>query len=192
MTRWLMLITLCSALFACGTQDANDAADGGHGDGPAADALAPDALASTVLTSVPLPDDPLLLVSGDQVGNPNSAEGLHLGLDDLQGIADAELTVTDKLDDEEATFTGVRFVDLLRFVGASPSSDVYLHALDEYALEHTAADLVDAGAVIAITDDGAPIDLGNGGPVRLVFPAGTEFGDTFDNWIWSLDEVRLG
>jgi hypothetical protein len=39
--------------------------------------------------------------------------------------------------------------------------------------------------------DGAPIPLGKGGPIRLVFPPDAPAGKNKDLWIWSIDSMTI-
>ena len=45
--------------------------------------------------------------------------------------------------------------------------------------------------MLATRADGARMSLREGGPVRLVFPTGSELGRNSDNWIWSVDWIRI-
>jgi DMSO/TMAO reductase YedYZ molybdopterin-dependent catalytic subunit len=49
------------------------------------------------------------------------------------------------------------------------------------------SDLMAPGVLLATKADGAPIPLGKGGPIRLVFPPDVMAGKNKDLWIWSID-----
>jgi DMSO/TMAO reductase YedYZ molybdopterin-dependent catalytic subunit len=62
-------------------------------------------------------------------------------------------------------------------VSPRPPSGVYLHALDDYKVDFMAP-----GVLLATKADGAPIPLGRGGPIRLVFPPDAPAGKNKDRW----------
>ena len=66
-----------------------------------------------------------------------------------------------------------------------------MHALDDYHVTLPLAQLAASGAVLATRSGGRAIAIDEGGPVRLVFPGGTRLGRNSDNWIWSVDWIRV-
>lgn len=89
-------------------------------------------------------------------------------------------------------FRGVAVADLLAIAGASPTAQqVYTHALDDYHVDFTRTELEQAGAVLATRADGRAIPLEQGGPARIVFSGKTRLSANSDNWIWSVDWIRI-
>ena len=91
------------------------------------------------------------------------------------------------------TFTGPALADVLSAAGASGDT-VTIQAMDGYAVEVPAADMLGAGAVLALTRDGRPLGIGDFGPTQLVFPRGEreELADMPDDWwIWQIYHVSV-
>ena len=142
-------------------------------------------------TSAPLPEV-------FEEGVPDPAGDVLLTVDPLDGepvdwdraalelLPQRELTLFEPFIDEERTFTGPLWWDVLRASGVEPGRDVDLVALDDYTASLPADPEVLARTVLALTDQGAPIPIDAGGPVRLVYPDGDALADNPNNWIWSI------
>lgn len=90
-------------------------------------------------------------------------------------------------------FTGPSLADVLAAAGAEGGTAT-LHAIDGFALALPVAELVDRGAVLATSRDGAPLGIGGLGPAQLVFPRGerpdlAEMND--DWWIWQVFHIGV-
>ncbi len=91
------------------------------------------------------------------------------------------------------TFKGPLLSDVLDAAGAT-GEIVTLVALDGYAIEVPLADLVEKGAVLALSRDDIPFGIGDFGPTHLVFPRAERFdlADMNDDWwIWSIYFIRV-
>ena len=66
------------------------------------------------------------------------------------------------------TFSGPRIMDVLKLAGAQADT-VTAYGFDGFAAEITVADLLDHNGILAITLNGAPLDLGGRGPSMVVF-----------------------
>jgi len=90
-------------------------------------------------------------------------------------------------------FEGPLLADVLSAAGAN-GSKVTMQALDGYAVEVSAEELIAAGAVVALKRDGQALSIGGFGPTHIVFPRAeradlSEMPD--DNWIWSIFHISV-
>ncbi|WP_050530561.1 hypothetical protein [Pseudaestuariivita atlantica] len=91
------------------------------------------------------------------------------------------------------SFEGPLLADVLKAAGADGKT-ITVQALDGYAVEADVADLVDAGAVVALSRDGQPFAIGDYGPTQIVFPRAerADLADmSDDNWVWSIYHINV-
>lgn len=140
---------------------------------------------------VPLPTgEAVLRVRGVARGNDRGATAMDLAT--LERLPRLEVTIDEPFEKRSMTFTGVRVTDLLDVAGAGDDARrVFVHALDDYHVRFRLADLERAGAILATRADGKAIPLEQGGPIRIVFPTADGLGKNKDNWIWSVDWMRV-
>ncbi len=71
---------------------------------------------------------------------------------------------------------------------------VTIQAMDGYAVEAPATELVDKGAVVALARDGKALGIGGFGPTQIVFPR-AERPDLAampdDWWIWQIYHIKV-
>ena len=133
-------------------------------------------------------DEPVLSIEGVARGNVK-ADRTELDFKTIDALARESLTVHEPFLKREITFTGVNLGALLQRAGVSGSAGgIYMHALDDYHVELPLAALKQ-DALLATRADGRPIAIADGGPIRVVFPDGSELGAITDNWIWSVDRM---
>lgn len=104
-----------------------------------------------------------------------------------------DLTIVEPFLDVEHTYTGPLWRDVLRASGVDVDADreVELVALDDYVAEiPTDADTLD-GVLLAHLEDGEPIAVADGGPIRLIFPLENPAAENVNNWIWSIRTARV-
>lgn len=163
---------------------------------PAAAAAALAAVLATCSGGAALPSDPLPAAfdqgvpppSGEVVLTVETPDGSHdFDLATLELLEQHELTIVEPFVDAEHTYRGPLWADVLRAAGVPlDGRDVELVALDDFVTDiPTDAGALD-GLVLASTEDGEPIPIAAGGPLRLVFPPGNETGANLNNWIWSV------
>lgn len=139
---------------------------------------------------IPRPSGTTVLRVRGVRGNDGTATVMDLAT--LERLPRVEVRLHEPFEQRDMRFTGVRVDDLLRLSGApSTAADVLVHALDDYQVRFRVEELTDAGAVLATRADGAPIALEDGGPIRIVFPESDGPGRNKDNWIWSVDWIRV-
>ena len=170
---WRVLLVLCSvAVAAC------SGGDSGLDVAP---------LPAAFADGVPAPTGPVVLTvtTDDGVVDWDLAT---IGLLDQQ-----DLTIIEPFVDEEHTYTGPLWADVLRASGVDLAAGrtVELVALDDYVAEiPTDATTLD-GTLLAHLEDGESIPIARGGPIRLVFPPDNPAADNANNWIWSIRTARV-
>lgn len=90
-------------------------------------------------------------------------------------------------------FEGPLLADVLAAAGMQGET-LTLTALDGYAIEAKAGDLIGKGAILAVKRNGRPFALGDFGPAQIVFPRAErpELRDMPDDeWIWSVYHIKV-
>ena len=142
---------------------------------------------------VPAPSGkPVLIITG-AVTNRNDDTAVAFDMRTLDALATVTTRIHEPFVEKDLTFTGIPMIDLMARAGiATTATKLQLHALDDYKVELTMADIADRGVLLATKIDAARIPLSAGGPIRLIFPAGSTLGKNKDMWIWSVDSITVG
>ena len=178
----LCLAGLAAVFVAGRSNDSNRAA---------ATAAAVDKGSIAVGDPIPQPQGKTVLrVTGVQSGNAG-AHATEVDLRTLEQLPQVKERVREPFLKRDVSFSGVRMADLLAVMGVSPSSGgIDMHALDDYHVGFTQAELTSSGAVLATRADGARIPVKDGGPIRIILTRPGKLADNSDNWIWSVDRMR--
>jgi len=143
-------------------------------------------------TPVPAPGGKTVLELTGMLSNHNQGSSLAFDQRTLDTLPTVSATLHEPFLKKDVRFTGVPMSALLGRAGISPkATKVQLHALDDYKVDFQVADLMAPGVLLATRADGAPIPIGKGGPVRLVFPPDSKVGKNKDFWIWSIDSITV-
>ena len=142
---------------------------------------------------VPVPSGkPVLTITG-AVTNQNDDGAVAFDLRTLDRMATVRSRIHEPFVRKDLTFTGVRMIDLMARAGiTATATKLRLHALDDYQVELAMADIADPGVLLATKVDDTRIPVSGGGPIRLIFPAGSAIGKNKDLWIWSIDSITVG
>jgi hypothetical protein len=142
--------------------------------------------------AVPAPSGrPLVTVTG-RIGPPNQGDAVALDRRTLARLSQVQLSTYEPWVKQDLSFRGVWLTDVLALAGATGTSGVRVTALDDYAVDFTAAELRAGGILLATSDgNGADIPIENGGPTRIVFQRGLRAGENADQWIWSLRSIEV-
>lgn len=132
----------------------------------------------------PTPDEPILSIV-------NRGEALSLSLDDLREFDQVKETVFEPFVKAEMTFVGVTMADLFEAAGIESSDEVFTVALNEYVYTNFAQEFVGTDAFVAYEQDGGPIAMDQGGPLRIIVPNDRPLTDSLEVWNWSLAEIRV-
>jgi hypothetical protein len=129
------------------------------------------------------PDEAILTVAG-----PNGS--LELSTEALMALGATEITLFEPFVRMDQTFVGVPLATLVREAKIDQSAQLLTIALNDYRYTASVADLIASDALVAYKVDGRLIGYDEGGPVRLVFPKGSDLFTVLDAWNWSLKELR--
>lgn len=132
----------------------------------------------------PTPDEPVLEIV-------NSGDSLSLSLNDLKAYESVKETVFEPFVKRDATFVGVPMAELFDAAGIEPSDEVFTVALNEYVYSNFAEKFVGTDAFVAYEQDGAPIPMDAGGPLRIIVPNDRPLTESLEVWNWSLAEIRV-
>ena len=179
-TRSVALVALAAMLGACGQSSANV--------GEASTSKG----ALSVDAEIPAPQGkPVLTIKG-AISKSNSAEGVQLDLETIAEMPTVEARIFEPFLKTDVTFTGVMVDDLLATVGAEPEAkNIFMKALDDYSVDLAAADVSPSEAMLAFEEEGEPIKIRNGGPVRIVFLGEGAISANSDMWIWSVNRMTV-
>ena len=92
---------------------------------------------------------------------------------------------------ERSSFTGVALVDLFLAVGIKSSDNVDTLALNEYRYVNFAGEFSASDGLLAYEQNGQPIPVDRGGPIRIVFPDGNPLSGLLDAWNWALSSITV-
>lgn len=136
---------------------------------------------------VPEPSDDVVLT----VSTDDASHDWDLGT--LAALEQHDLTILEPFIDEEHTYTGPLWRDVLRASGVDVDAgrEVELVALDDYVSELPTDAGTLRGVLLAHLEDGEEIPVADGGPIRLVFPDDNPARENVNNWIWSIRTARV-
>lgn len=128
----------------------------------------------------PGPEDTVLTVSG-----PKGTK--EFTLDALTALGTTDVTIDEPFVKRRIAFTGVPMKAIFDTVGISGDVKVRTKALNDYEYnDSTAAEFVGSNGLIAVAQEGGPVGVDAGGPIRIIFPDGTPQAKNLDAWNWSL------
>lgn len=127
----------------------------------------------------PAPDETVLTVT---VGGIDR----NYSLEQLAQLEATTVTLYEPFIQEDATFTGVELSVLFEESAISGDDSVNTIALNEYSYANTAAAFSGSGAILAYKQNGMPIAMDRGGPIRIVIPNDKPLSKQLDIWNWSL------
>jgi hypothetical protein len=146
--------------------------------------------AAALVPFAPPTAKPVLTVTGVARGNV----GRHVTRVDfatLDRLATRTVTIHEPFLKRDVEVSGIPMDEVLRRTGAGTSArEVKLHALDDYEVGLPVSGIV-SDALLATRLNGAPMKIAKGGPIRLVFTAESKLAANTDNWIWSIDSIRV-
>lgn len=159
-------------------------------------------LAACSTSATGLPDGPLPDAVADGVPQPSGEVVLTVTTPDathdwdhatLGLLEQHDLTIIEPFLEEEHTYTGPLWADVLRASGVDleAAATAELRALDDYVADIPVTPSALDGLVLARLEDGAQIPVADGGPIRLVFPPDNPTGDNVNSWIWSIRDATV-
>ena len=184
----LVLVAVALVAAACSGSD-GDGDDGAAGGSSTTAKAATTAAGKATTTSNPYgagtvdppgPDDTVLTVTG-----PGGTK--EFTLEALSALGTKDVTIDEPFVKRRIAFTGVPMKAIFDSVGIAGAVKVRTKALNDYEYNNsTAADFVGSDGLIAVAQDGGPVPVDAGGPIRIIFPDGTTLSKNLDAWNWSL------
>ncbi len=122
---------------------------------------------------------------------PDAIGGVIL-VEPIESLGLTTVTVHEPFLNMELEITGVPIDDLLAAAGVDPDATLTWTALDDYEVHFSRREVAAEEAILATRIDNAPIELADGGPIRIIFtdPDGMLGRDT-NQWIWNLYEIEV-
>jgi hypothetical protein len=131
----------------------------------------------------PAPDEVVLTIEGPVRIDFTMAE--------LEALAVIDVLIDEPFVRRRETYRVVLLRDLIERAGIGPDASVTTIALNDYRYDDSVMALREAGAMLAVARDGAPIPMDAGGPIRLVYPGDSTYASLLDAWNWSLRTIRV-
>jgi hypothetical protein len=126
------------------------------------------------------------------VTHGNSGPGVtRLDFAGVDNVAREHVVVFEPFLKRDIHYTGIRLGELLkRAGGASAGSTIVFHALDDYSVTLPLAKIA-SDVIVATRSNGKRLPIADGGPIRMLYTRSSKVADNTDNWIWSIDSMRL-
>lgn len=112
-------------------------------------------------------------------------------LEALQQRGTTEIEILEPFKKEKTTFTVIDFDQLLIDSGFTAEDRVETIALNDYRYADTVQAFLDNESLLAIYENGEPIPVSEGGPVRIIFAESSPYYSVLDAWNWSLSKIEL-
>lgn len=110
---------------------------------------------------------------------------------EITALADEEITIIEPFVKVEQTFKVVKMEKLLAGVGFKGTDKLSTVALNDYAFGDTYNNFIKNNAYIAVSRDGGPIPMDQGGPIRIVFATDSAYFTNLDAWNWSIRTIEI-
>lgn len=112
-------------------------------------------------------------------------------LESLQELPATTVELFEPFIKARSSFTGVSLASLFQAIGVEDGDNVETLALNEYQYVNTAGNFTASDGLLAYEQDGKPIPVDRGGPIRIVFPDGTPLASLLDAWNWALRSITV-
>jgi len=131
----------------------------------------------------PAPDEVVLTVTS--VGSRDYT------MQELEDRATTTIAITEPFVNRQESFLGVPLAELFSENGLEPDQQIATIALNDYRYTDSVKAFTASNGLLAVSRDGAPIPMDQGGPIRIVFPEDTPYFSFLDAWNWSLRSIEL-
>lgn len=132
----------------------------------------------------PSPNERILKVA-------NGGRVTEFSLNDLRELELVTETVFEPFVKQTITFVGVPLAVIFQIAEIQPSDEVITIALNEYIYTNIASEFTGTDAFLAFEQNGMPIAMDQGGPLRIIIPDNRPLTKNLDVWNWSLAEIRV-
>ena len=130
----------------------------------------------------PAPDEVVLTVTGSSSRDYTMSE--------LEGMAATEVTIMEPFAKRTETFRGLPLATLFDENGLGPDQVVATIALNDYQYPDSVEAFTSSDGILAVSRNGEPIPMDQGGPIRIIFPEDTPYYSFLDAWNWSLRSIE--
>ncbi len=169
------------------------------------------AISTLVMAAPVLAEGPVILTVTGSVANSNRGpldpeydkllafnnvefdRAMAFDIDALQALHQVEVTTDFPKGGPQVTFSGPALADVLAAAGGSGDT-IMIQAIDGYAVEVPADEMLGAGAVVALGRDGKLFGIGDFGPTQVIFPRSEreDLADMPDDWwIWQIYHISV-
>jgi hypothetical protein len=128
---------------------------------------------------------------GDVVLTIKGSTTKDFTMGEIIALADEEISIMEPFVKMEQSFKVVKMEKLLAGLGFKPTDTLSTVALNDYAFPDTVANFTKNNAYVAVSRDGAPIPMDQGGPIRIVFASDSGYFANLDAWNWSIRTFEL-
>lgn len=132
----------------------------------------------------PAATDIVLTVTGTKTNNYTMGQ--------LEALGTQKVSLMEPFVKKQQSFVGVPLKKILEAAGIKPTDPLQTIALNEYVFKDTAANFETNDGLMAISRDGAPIPMDEGGPIRIIFPSSSKYFTYLDAWNWSMRTIKVG
>jgi hypothetical protein len=115
---------------------------------------------------------------------------MSYSIDDLTSRETRSLKIFEPFDKADTEFTVINFGQLLLDSGLSQEDRIVTIAINDYRYTDTVNNFISKDAFLAILENGKPIPVTEGGPVRIVFDPSSQYYGFLDAWNWSLSSIE--
>lgn len=142
---------------------------------------------------LPIPSELVVLTARGDLTNPNVGVEVQADIAGLESLGLVTVTLFEPFVSESVEFSGVPLNDVLAAIGVEDAAPLTWTALDDYQVHFTLGEVAPENALLATRQEGEPIAIEDGGPIRIVFAddSGPIGGDS-NEWIWSLSVLDVG
>lgn len=131
----------------------------------------------------PADNDVVLTVTGTSTKDFTMAE--------ISALADEEISILEPFVKQEQNFKVVKMEKVLKGLGFKKTDKLSTVALNDYAFADTYDNFIKNNAYIAVSRDGGPIPMDQGGPIRIVFATDSGYFGNLDAWNWSIRTFEI-
>ncbi|MEN9745833.1 MAG: hypothetical protein RL729_305 [Actinomycetota bacterium] len=110
-------------------------------------------------------------------------------LNQLSELPVTDLNIFEPFIKQNSQFTGVEMSEIFNVTSISGSDITTTIALNEYTYSNTAEKFSGSNALIAYAQNGKPIPMDRGGPIRIIYPDSSLLAKVLDAWNWSISEI---
>jgi len=134
----------------------------------------------------------VLTVTG-RIATTNTAGALRLDAPTLDRMGLVAMSVDDPWAKRRLGLEGVWLRDVVALARPEEgATSVHVHALDDYQVDLTLADIRADAILLASRDDGGvALPVEDGGPTRIVFADDLAPRFSPDLWIWNIDTIEV-